>query len=65
MEIKKKMSNYQLKIFIGIIKKNNKIPIGNIKKLVPNFFEKEKCVLHYERLHLYLDESLNKRCMVY
>ena len=64
MEIKKKMSNYQLKIFIGIIKKK-KNPIGNIKKLVPNFFEKEKCVLHYERLHLYLDESLNKRCTVY
>ena len=64
MEIKKKMSNYQLKIFIGIIKKK-KIPIGHIKKLVPNFFEKEKCVLHYEHLHLYLDESLNKRCTVY
>ena len=24
------------------------IPIGNVKKLVPNFFDKEKYVLHYE-----------------
>ena len=26
------------------------IPFGNIKKLVPNFFDKEKYVLHYENL---------------
>ena len=30
------------------------IPIGNVKKLVPNFFDKEKHVLHYENLQLYL-----------
>ena len=30
------------------------IPIGNIKKLVRNFFDKEKYVLHYEHLQLYL-----------
>ena len=30
------------------------IPIGNIKRLVANFFEKEKYVLHYENLQLYL-----------
>ena len=24
------------------------IPIGNVKKLVPDFFNKEKYVLHYE-----------------
>ena len=30
------------------------IPIGNVKKLVPNFFYKEKHVLHYENLQLYL-----------
>ena len=29
------------------------IPIGNIKKLVPNFFDKEKYVIQYENLHLY------------
>ena len=30
------------------------IPIGNVKKLVPIFFDKEKYVLHYENLQLYL-----------
>ena len=30
------------------------IPIGNVKKLVPNFFDKEKYVIHYEKLTLYL-----------
>ena len=30
------------------------IPIGNVKKLVSRFFEKEKYVLHYEILQLYL-----------
>ena len=30
------------------------ISIGNVKKLVPNLFEKEKYVLHYENLQLYL-----------
>ena len=30
------------------------IPIGNIKKLVSNFFDKEKYVLHYEKLKRYL-----------
>ena len=28
--------------------------IGNAKKLVPNFFDKENYVLHYENLQLYL-----------
>ena len=28
------------------------IPIGNIKKLVPNFFDKEKYVLHYENVRM-------------
>ena len=30
------------------------IPIGNVKKIVPNFFGKEKYVIHYENLQLYL-----------
>ena len=30
------------------------IPIGNVKKLVPNFFDKEKYVIHYENLQIYL-----------
>ena len=29
-------------------------PTGNIKKLVPNFFEKQNYVLHYDNLQLYL-----------
>ena len=28
--------------------------IGNVKKLVPNIFDKEKYVLHYENLQLCL-----------
>ena len=31
-----------------------KIPIGNVKKLVPNFFDKIKYVLFYENLELSL-----------
>ena len=31
------------------------IPIGTIEKLIPNFFGKEKHVLHYETLQLYLE----------
>ena len=30
------------------------IPIGNVQKLVPNFFVKGKYVIHYENLQLYL-----------
>ena len=32
----------------------NNIPIVNVKKLMPNFFDKEKYVLHYENWELYL-----------
>ena len=50
IEIKKEMlSKYQL-----IIADLYNIPIGNIKKLVHNFFDKEKYVLHYDNLQLYL-----------
>ena len=28
--------------------------MGNVKKLVPSFFDKEKYVLHYGNLQLYL-----------
>ena len=30
------------------------IPIGNVNKLVLNFFDKEKHMLHYKNLQLYL-----------
>ena len=43
IEIKREMlSEYQLKIADLC-----NIPIGNVKKLVPNFFDKEKYVLYY------------------
>ena len=30
------------------------IPIGNVKKIVSSFFDKEKYVIHYGNLQLYL-----------
>ena len=54
-EIKRKMlSEYQLKI-VDLYN----IPIGNVKKFVPNLFDKEKYVIHYENLQLYLRLGLN------
>ena len=47
------MSNYQLKVVEFYY-----IPIGNVKKLASNFFDKEKYVLHYENLQLYLRLTL-------
>ena len=47
------LSGYQLKIADF-----SNIPIGNVKKLVPNFFDKEKYVIHYENLKLYLKLGL-------
>ena len=50
IEIKREMlSEYQIKIADLY-----NIPIGSAKKLVPNFFDKEKYVIHYENLKLYL-----------
>ena len=50
IEIEREMlSEYQLKI-----SDLYNIPTGNVKKLVPNFFDKEKYVLHHEKLQLYL-----------
>ena len=49
-EIKKQiLSSYQLKI-----SNFHNFPIGKVKKLIPNFFDKEKYVLHYNDLQLYL-----------
>ena len=42
--------------------------IGNVKKLVPNFLDKEKYVLHYENFKLYLRLGLKlalKICIAY
>ena len=42
------------------------IPIGNVKKSVHNFFDKEKYVPHYENLQLYLRLGLNlKKIIMY
>ena len=44
MKIKREMlSEYQLKIANLF-----HIPIGNVKKLVPTFFDKETYVIHYQ-----------------
>ena len=43
------LSEYQLKIA-----DLHNIPIGNVKKLVPNFFDKKKYVNHHENLKLWL-----------
>ena len=47
------LSEYQLKI-----PDLNNIPTGNVKKLVPKCFGKEKYVIHYENLQLYLKLEL-------
>ena len=39
------------------------IPIGNVKKLLPNFFNEEMYVIHYENLKLYLRLELKLRKM--
>ena len=50
IKIKREMlSSYQLKIADLY-----KIHTGTVKKLVPNFFDKERYVLHYENLEFYL-----------
>ena len=47
------LSEYQLKIADLY-----NIPIGDIKKLVPNFFDKEKYVIHYENVHMYKQKEI-------
>ena len=56
IEIKKEMlSDYELKIADLY-----NIPIGNVKKIVvPNHFDKEKYVVHYENFQLELKLGLN------
>ena len=47
------MPNYQIKIAEFCY-----IPIDIVQKLVPNFYEKENYVLHYENWQLYLQLGL-------
>ena len=57
IDIKREMlSEYQLKIADLY-----NIPIGNVKKLVPHLFDKEKYVIHYKNLQLYLRLGLKLR----
>ena len=36
-------------------------PLETLKKLIPNFFDKEKYVIHYENLKLYLRQGLKQK----
>ena len=57
IEIKKEtLSKYQLNIADF-----SNIPIGTVKKLLLNFFSKEKYVLHFQKLQLYLKLELKFR----
>ena len=61
IEIKREMSNYQLKIADLY-----NISIANVKKLVLNVLDKEKYAIHYENLQLYLRLRLKlKKYIVY
>ena len=61
IEIKREMfSNYQLKI-AG----HYNIPVENVNKLMSNFFDKEKYVIHYEKLKLYLRLGLKLKKVHY
>ena len=40
------------------------IPIGTVKKLLPNIFDKERYVLHYENLQFYLRLGLKLRKLI-
>ena len=50
------LSEYQLKIAYLY-----DIPIGNVKKLMPNAFDKEKYVIYYENVKLYLRLGLKQK----
>ena len=59
IEVKREiLSEYQLKIADLY-----NIPIGNVKKLVPNFFDKEKYEIHHENLKIYLRLGLKLKKM--
>ena len=62
IEIKRDIwSNYQLKMADSY-----NIPIGNVKKVTPNFFDKERYWLYHENLQLYsrLGLKLKKICRI-
>ena len=54
LEIRREMlSDYQIQIA-----DYDNIYVGNVKKLALNVFSKEKCMLHYKNLQLYLRRRL-------
>ena len=53
------LSDYQLKIADLY-----NIPIDNVKKLVPNLFDKEKYVIYYENLKLFLRLGLKLKTYI-
>ena len=53
------LSDYQLKIA-----DHYNMPIGNVKKLVRNCFDKEKYVIYYENLQLYLKLGLKLKTYI-
>ena len=55
------LSDYQLKVADLY-----NIPIGNVKELLPKFFDKEKYVIHYEDFQHYLRLGLKlKKYIMY
>ena len=54
------LSTYQLKIA-----NLYKTPIGNVKKFVPNFFDKEKYVILYGNLQLKIRIEAKKKNIAY
>ena len=53
---KERLSDYQLKIA-----DDYNISVDNVKKLIPNFFDKEKYALHYKNVLLYLRLGLKRK----
>ena len=54
------LSEYQLKIADLY-----NIPISNVKKLVPKFFDKEKSMIHYENIKLESTIKIKKKYISY
>ena len=60
IEIKREMlSKYQKKKIADLCN----IPTGNVKKLVPKFFDEKKYVLHYQNLQFYLRLGLKLKAI--
>ena len=53
------VSKNMLSRYCKKIAEKSKISIGQVNKLIPMLKSKEKCVLHYQNLQLYLDLGLN------